>query len=297
MVTSFPLKSDSLATLASILNPTAGCIRKIVVAAGLFMAVLPVFSQRKYYEFNNPEALKLSKKRIELLTSRAWELKQLDVYVRGDNSTYYPFLEKLVYKPDGTYSCAQLTGTWKVQYNRYLVHTAGAKQAGPRDPVLGIYAVTQLNDSSLTLTKLQSSAGDMKRSLTFNKWEDVRIDSFRKVFSQNEPVNFYVVPQRHSVPTEKLSTIDSLALSFIKNSGNYRREGPAIQSLSPYFRQYVGYMDKAGHQIVCFNALLTYHSNWGKDLILPSPEVKVEGFRLFVDLTKQECFGLMVYGD
>jgi len=260
------------------------------------MVILPGFSQRKYYEFNNPEALKLTKKRIELLTSRAWEFKQLDVYVRGDNSTYYPFLEKLVYKPDGTYSCAQLTGTWKVQYNRYLVHTAGAKQAGPRDPVLGIYAVTQLNDSSLILTKLQSSAGDMKRSLTFNKWEDAPIDSSRKVFSQNEPVNFYVVPQRHSVPREKLSMIDSLALVFIKDSGGHR-ESPAIQSLNSYYRQYVGYMDKAGHNIVCLNALLTYHSNWGKDLILPSPEVKVEGFRVFVDLTIQECFGLMVYGD
>jgi len=278
------------------LNPTAGRIRKIIVTAVLFTAILPGFSQRKYYEFNNPEALKLNKKRIDLLTSRAWDFKQLDVYVRGDKSTYYPFLEKLVYKPDGTYSCAQLTGTWKVQYNRYLVHTAGAKQAGPRDPVLGIYAVTQLNDSSLILTKLQSSAGDMKRSLTFNKMEAAPIDNFRKVFSQNEPVNFYVVPQRYSVPKEKLSTIDSLALVFIKNSGD-RRESPTIQSLNPYYRQYVGYMDKAGHHIVCLNALLTYHSNWGKDMILPSPQVRVEGFRLFVDLTKQECFGLMVYGD
>ena len=285
-----------MATLVSILNPTAGRIRKIIVTAVLFTAILPGFSQRKYYEFNNPEALKLNKKRMELLTSRAWEFKQLDVYIRGDKGTYYPFLEKLVYKPDGTYSCAQLTGTWKVQYNRYLVHTAGAKQAGPRDPVLGIYAVTQLNDSSLILTKLQSSAGDMKRSLTFNKMEAAPIDNFRKVFSQNEPVNFYVVPQRYSVPKEKLSTIDSLALVFIKNSGD-RRESPTIQSLNPYYRQYVGYMDKAGHHIVCLNALLTYHSNWGKDMILPSPQVRVEGFRLFVDLTKQECFGLMVYGD
>ena len=231
------------------------------------------------------------------MTSRAWEFKQLDVYIRDDKSTYYPFLEKLVYRSDGTYSCRQMTGTWKVQYNRYLVHTAANEQAGPRDPVLGIYAVTQLNDNSLILTKLQSSAGDMKRSLTFNKWKDAPIDSFRKVFSQNEPVNFYVLPQRHSVPTEKLSMIDSLALVFIKNSGTHRREGSTIQSLNPYFRQYVGYMDKAGHHIVCLNALLTYHSNWAKDIILPSPEVKVEGFRVFVDLTKQECFGLNLYGD
>jgi hypothetical protein len=286
-----------LATLVSILNLPAGCINKIVGTACLFMVTLPGFSQRKYYEFNNPEALKLNKKRIELLTSRAWEFKQLDVYIRDDKSTYYPFLEKLVYRSDGTYSCRQMTGTWKVQYNRYLVHTAANEQAGPRDPVLGIYAVTQLNDNSLILTKLQSSAGDMKRSLTFNKWKDAPIDSFRKVFSQNEPVNFYVLPQRHSVPTEKLSMIDSLALVFIKNSGTHRREGSTIQSLNPYFRQYVGYMDKAGHHIVCLNALLTYHSNWAKDIILPSPEVKVEGFRVFVDLTKQECFGLNLYGD
>jgi hypothetical protein len=231
------------------------------------------------------------------LTSRMWELKQLDVYIRGDKSTYHPFLEKLTYKPDGTYSCGQLTGTWKVQYSKYIVHKPSNEQAGSNDPVSGIYSITQLNDSSLILTRRQSSTGDMTRSLTFNKMEDRPIDSFRKVFSQNEPVNFYVVPQRHGVPREKLSTIDSLAMVFIKNSVNSHRERPIIQSLNPYFRQYVGYMDKAGHQIVCLNALLTYHSNWEKDIILPSPEVKVEGFRVFVDLTKQECFGLMVYGD
>lgn len=287
-----------MATLISILNPTSGCMRKIVVTAGLFfMVILPGFSQRKYYEFNNPEALKLNKRRLELLTSTAWELQQLDVYIRGDKSTYHPFLKKLVYKTDGTYSCRELTGTWKVRYNRYLVHTAAGEQAGPADPVLGIYSVTQLNDSSLILTKLQSSTGDMTRSLTFNKMENTPIDNFRKVFSQNEPVNFYVVPQRHSVPREELSKIDSLATVFIKNSVHNHRESPTIQSLNPYFRQYIGYMDKAGHHIVCLNALLTYHSNWEKDIILPSPEVKVEGFRVFVDLTKQECFGLMVYGD
>jgi len=73
-----------LASLVSILNLFPGSFGKIVVAPCLLIVTLPGFSQRKYYEFNNPEALKLNKKRIELLTSRPWEFKQLDVYIRDD---------------------------------------------------------------------------------------------------------------------------------------------------------------------------------------------------------------------
>ncbi|HZB12419.1 MAG TPA: hypothetical protein VE467_05310, partial [Chryseolinea sp.] len=57
---------------------------------------------------------------------------------------------------------------------------------------------------------------------------------------------------------------------------------------------YVGYIDKAGHHIVYLNALLSYHNNWEKELITQSPGTKTEGFRIFVDLTRGECFGLHV---
>lgn len=309
-----------MATLVSILNLSPGSIGKIVVTACLFMITLPGFSQRKYYEFNNPEALKLNKKRIAVLTSTEWGCKQLDVYIRGAKATY-PSGEKLVYNPNGTYSCRLLTGTWKVQYNRYLVHTASSKEVKGDHPVLGIYSVTHLTDSSLVLTKLQSSARDMVRKLTFQKgivsrtaqtykpfypvgvnlpfWEKeaTAFDTFRKVFDENEAVNFYVVPQRYNVSIHELDNIDSLALAFVKkHGGDYRGRSP-VRSLKPYFRQYVGYLDKAGHHIVYFNALTTYHSNWEKDLILPSPGTKVEGFRVYVDLTRQECFGLTIYGN
>ena len=56
-------------------------------------------------------------------------------------------------------------------------------------------------------------------------------------------------------------------------------------------------MAQAGHHIACLNALVTHHSNWKKDMVQPSPDVKLEGFLVLVDLTKQECLGLMVYGD
>ena len=187
--------------------------------------------------------------------------------------------------------------------------------------MLGIYSVTQLNDSSLVLTKLQSSTGDMVRKLVFQKgyrstvqtyqrpirpvgtsqphWEReaTAFDTFRKVFDEDEHVNFYVVPQRRNISIHELDTIDSLALAFVKKHGGDYRGRSTVRSLKPYFRQYVGYTDKAGHQIVYLNALTTYHSNWEKDLIMPSTGTKVQGFRIFVDLTRQECFGLTIYDD
>lgn len=286
------------------------------------MIVLSGFSQRKYYEFNNPEALRLTKKRIELLTSTGWKCKQVDVYIRGDKTTYSSW-EELVYAPDGTYTSRRLNGTWKVQYNRYLVHTADDKK-GRSNPIIGIYSVTHLNDTSMTLVKIQSSSGDMARKLTFQKdivsigktvtnsalrssqvnWNSAvrksiyeNLDTFRKVFDEDEAVNFYIVPQRDHVSADELDTVDSLALAFIKNFGGDHRGRSTIHSLKPYFRQYVGYRDKVGHRIVCLNALFTYHNNWEKELIMPSPGTKVEGFRIFVDLTRGECFGFNLYGD
>jgi hypothetical protein len=286
-----------------------------ITAAFFFIFILPGFSQRKYFEFNNPEALKLNKKKVDLLTSAAWECKQLDIDVRGDRTTYRSFGE-LVYNSDGTYSSLRFTGTWEILYNRYLVHTSAGGKGGKGDRMLGIYSVTHLNDTSLILTKLQSSSGDMERTLTFQKRagavgtvygarggvsrtqnEETTVDTFRKVFEENEPVNFYVVPQRDNVSMHELDLIDSLALTFIKTNGGDHSGRTTIRSLKPYFRQYVGYIDKAGHHIVYLNALLTYHNNWEKELITQSPGTKTEGFRIFVDLTRGECFGLQVSGN
>ena len=312
-----------MASFAAILNPPVRIARMIMVVAGMLGFVLPGISQRKYYEYNNPQALRLTKKRIELLTSTGWECKQVDVYIRGDKTTYSSW-EELLYSPDGTYSSRRLTGTWKVQYNRYLVHTA-VDNKNRSNPIMGIYSVTHLNDTSMTLMKIQSSSGDMARKLTFQKSivrvgkayptdqsrlssrvnrnlpvresDPAALDTFRKIFDEDEPVNFYVVPQRDYVSVDELTTVDSLALAFIKNFSGDHSGRSTITSLKPYFRQYVGYLDKAGHHIVCLNALLTYHKNWEKELIMPAPGTKVEGFRIFVDLTRGECFGLNLYGD
>jgi hypothetical protein len=317
LLTSFKTIRVPLVTLTSIpIRVASSTSRTAITACFLLLVILPGFSQRKYFEFNNPEALKLNKKRIDLLTSAAWECKQLDVYVRGDKTTYRSHGD-LLYKSDGTYTSHRLTGTWKILYNRFLVHTSDGKKTGNQsDPMLGIYSVTHMNDTSMILTKLQSSSGDMARTLTFQKSarkggtvsgtqvsvprvesKETPVDTFRKVFEEDEPVSFYVVPQRHSVSVDELDLIDSLALKFVKTNGGDHQGRTTIRSLKPYFRQYVGYVDKAGHHIVYLNALLTYHNNWEKELIRQSPETKTEGFRIFVDLTREECFGLHVFGN
>ena len=86
----------------------------------------------------------------------------------------------------GPIAAAMLTGTWKVQYNRYLVHTASSKEVKGDHPVLGIYSVTHLTDSSLVLTKLQSSAGDMVRKLTFQRGSSAARRKHTNLFTRSD---------------------------------------------------------------------------------------------------------------
>jgi hypothetical protein len=277
-----------------------------------FSSPLHVYSQRKYYEYNNPSALKLTKPRIELLTSVSWQGDKVHVTMKGDKSDYN-LHERVVYNSDGTYYLSgQLVGTWKVKYNRYLVHSASSPAAkGEDDPVLGIYSVSVINDSSLALTKLHSSSGDMTRELKFKSRPQVKKtatslpnvlnqntavvspDVFRKIFTKYELVNFNVAPARVEVPTDQINLIDSLAISFI----NASMTDGSVKSMKGYFRQYVGYMDAAGDHIIYLNAFTGYQPNWTKELVWPSPANETNRFRVYVNLTKQECFGLHINSD
>ena len=129
-------------------------------------------SQKKYYEFNNPEALKINQKRLALLTSGQWEGKDLLVLIRGEESAYKN-TKQVIYRPNGTYSANNVKGKWEIKYNRYLVHTVDNVSeyeiGNTRNPLAGIYSITALNDSSLTLTKIQSSAQDMIWVMSFMK--------------------------------------------------------------------------------------------------------------------------------
>ena len=274
----------------------------------------PAFSQRKYYEFNNPADIKLTSEKIDLLTSTTWQAKKMRVIVRQDMSDYN-IHDHIAYNPDGTYQCRKSAGTWTIKYNRYLVLKANQNaQERHNHPIEGIFAVTNLNDSSLWMMKLHSSTGDMKRELVFRKkspykrnptdtvvinWRqeirtplgDTDLDPYRKIFDENESVNFSVLPARYEVPTDQLNIIDSLILTHISSTEKYSE----LRSLRGYFRQYVGYVDAGVNHIIYVNAFLDYNTNWRQDFIKPSGGNE-KGFQIFVNLTKLECFGLHING-
>lgn len=256
-----------------------------------------------------------------------------------------------------TYLAEGLSGNWEIKYDRYLKHTATPAVQRQDHPFVGIYSVTTLNDSALTLVKLHSSSNGIARTLSFRNgkhpnakksissiqlpYEPIQtsaLDSIRyltiedlfmnnifvendiaripsrdtiytikmnlsdpfrkvKVFQADEPVNFYLLTSRHSVPVDMIKTIDSLAIDFIKKNTQLHYASDEINSTNPYFRQYVGYRDRNGHNIIYLNAFSDYHRNWKTELIRPSITGSKHFFNLYVNLTTRECFGLHVNGN
>lgn len=274
----------------------------LLVATGIFF-VKPgtAFSQRKYYEYNNPDALKLTKSRIQQLTSGEWLGSKITVDIPGNN---YDFRNRhnISYRPDKTYFGEGLSGTWEIKYGRYMVHTAGTRDRGQDHPFVGVYCVTALNDSVLTLVKLHSSSSSTTRTLSFRKGKQSIVeknpsDLKVKVFQAEEPVNFYLLTARHSVPEDEIQTIDSLAIDFIQRNKTSHPGADEIDSVDPYFRQYIGYRDRNGHNIIYLNAFSDYHSNWTTELVRPTSPISQRSFNLYINLDSRECFGLHVNGN
>jgi hypothetical protein len=328
----------------------------LVVLGALSIACQTALGQRKYYEYNSPEALKLTNKRIDLLTSTSWKASEIHVVMRGNIYTYHK-PETISYKTDGTYACRMLSGNWKIMYNRYLVHTAGSRKVKNQNhPLVGIYSVTLLNDSMLTLTKRHSSNGDMLSQITFFKQEEKEVADARplqfantlssrkrlsaseidsislfskeelflnnwfltndtlnlaiadtlykiamnfrnplrkvKIFHEDELVG-YLSNARRFTPFENLiNRVDSLAMDFIKKHQKDGASTTEISSMGPYFRQYVGYEDRGGNKVIYLNAFCRYHRKW-RSVIVDPPNDPCH-FRIYVNLTKRECFGFRV---
>jgi hypothetical protein len=341
-----------LSQIKSILRQLSVHGISIIVLIAFCLAFHNAFPQRKYYEYNNPEALKLTSRRIEMLTSAEWQANEMHLMMRGDKYTYR-HRETISYKPDGTYAASSLEGNWKIVYNRYLVHTPTSQKVPDQDhSVVGIYSITSINDSILTLTKLHSSTRDMTTRISFVKQTEERgedgrlshalnsvserrrlsdseLDSLRflskeelfiknwsikndtlyvpisdtlyrismnsddplrrvKVFSEDENVNYFVNAKRFTPPSSLVSSVDSLAMDFIRT---HREDysGPEISDIKPYFRQYIGYDDGHGNRVIYLNAFCRYHRDW-KSKIVSDPC----HFRIYVNVTKNECFGLHV---
>jgi hypothetical protein len=275
-------------------DPPVNKVRVIIFVILLQVIFHVALAQKKYYEFNNPDALKLNKKRIETLVANDWQGIDMQVQVRGDN---YPYRNRrtVTYHSDGTYTSNGLTGKWKIKYNRYLIHEPTAKNTGEKQALAGIYGITSLSDSILILSKLHSSTGDMKTKLSFGKKveRDIVLSNIVtskrvKVFTDEEPINFFVHAKRYTLPVDKIALVDSLALAFIKHQAT--NQSTPINSLEPFFRQYVGFDDDHGNKVIYLNAFCEHQAEWENSIIHNEPGSQC-GFRIYVNITKNECFG------
>jgi len=133
------------------------------------------FSQRSYYEYNNPDAVKINKKVLDQLTTIEWRLKEVNWLIRKDTFNY-EMGGSLKLNRTGTYLLGfSEAGTWELKYNRYLV-IKDTIQSPNSHKITGTFGITSFNDSTLVLTQLHTSSRDMSRKLTF-----VSAHSFRDI--------------------------------------------------------------------------------------------------------------------
>jgi len=129
--------------------------------------LLPIMSQAqvKSFELTNPNAIQLTDTCLKLLTSHSWRGIQINLDVRG-TLTETAGRGVLKYSKDGTFTYRR-SGTWKLIEGRYIKHEF-EEEIEKEINFGGIYAVTELTDSILTLTKLLTSSHDMHRTMYFN---------------------------------------------------------------------------------------------------------------------------------
>jgi hypothetical protein len=131
------------------------------------------FSQRSYFEYNNPDAVKINKKVLDQLTDVEWNLKDVSWLIRKDTFNYARG-GSLKLTKTGTYLLGiKAMGTWQLKYNRYLIIEDTSNYPNSHK-ITGTFGVTSLDDSTLVLTQLHSSSRDMSRTLTFVKGRVLR---------------------------------------------------------------------------------------------------------------------------
>jgi hypothetical protein len=119
--------------------------------------------QRKYFEFNNAEAIRLTAKRIESLCSREWYVSRIEYKERERNYDHHTY-QSIRYNKDGTYTFGREKGSWELIYGKYLRHEADEVHRNYVG-LAGIYSVLAMSDTAVIITKVLTSSGDMKRTL------------------------------------------------------------------------------------------------------------------------------------
>ena len=126
------------------------------------LASLITNGQPKYFEFSNPTAINLTQDTIETILTHKWYVVSVLMENRG-NMNETKGRHSFEMRGDQTFKYSYADGTWEIREGKYIDFCLGKKEDEGRLNFGGLYAVTSLTDSTLTLTKLLTSSHDMKR--------------------------------------------------------------------------------------------------------------------------------------
>lgn len=150
-------------------NVSCNKMKQLFTYIGLFIST-STFSQVEYFQYNNPYVIEITEDVLEKLTSTTWHGNYILDY-RGDDTVKTNLLVKLRYNINNTFDIGFVGGQeWKIKKGKYIEHsTIDIAGNDWRSTLLtGIWGITELNDSTLHLEKLQTSSHDMQRHIYFS---------------------------------------------------------------------------------------------------------------------------------
>jgi len=138
--------------------------------------------QREYYQYNNPDAIKIRGDVLARLTANEWSVIDIRWLIRKDTFDYGGRGASLKLNKNLTYNSGRLQGTWQIKYNRYLVLTDTNRVLHNKTGISGTFGITSFTDSMLVLQKIHTSSRDMSTTMTL-----VKYGSVHKPFKRSAP--------------------------------------------------------------------------------------------------------------
>jgi hypothetical protein len=130
---------------------------------------MTIYGQRKYFEYNNPDVIRIKKKVLNQLTTNLWTNLQIIDYIRLDTIISKGF-GAVKYEKNGYFSYMRYKGKWHIVNKKYIQHSYinPDKNKNANNIIFdGIYGIVEINDSMLHLSKIQTSTRDMQRHMYF----------------------------------------------------------------------------------------------------------------------------------
>ncbi|WP_224995770.1 hypothetical protein [Cesiribacter sp. SM1] len=167
-------------------------------------------AQTKNFELLNPDAIELTEEQLAYLTTRMWKVNSVDTQIRDEivNTKGWAFLE---FGAGNGFEYGGKSGNWALLENKYFRYQLNNPEDEARLNFGGIYSVTSLTDSTLVLSKVLTSARDMKRT--------IHLYNFKYFYDKRAPEIKY--PYWGEVSNKVLDSISHLSEETLLKVGDF----------------------------------------------------------------------------